>query len=101
MLLEVKSEMVAIEVGRICVKTHGREAGHKCVIADLIDDNFVLVTGPKDVNGTKRRRVNVRHIEMTNDKINLKKGSSDEEVKNALQAAGKLDSMKESIKIQV
>jgi ribosomal protein L14E/L6E/L27E len=37
---------------------------------------------------------------MTNDKINLKKGSSDAEVKSALQAAGKLESMKEIIKIQ-
>ncbi len=101
MLLEVKAEMVAIEVGRICVKTHGREAGHKCIIADLIDDNFVLVTGPKDINGTKRRRVNVKHIEITSDKINLKKGSSDDEVKKALQAAGKLESMKETVKIQV
>jgi large subunit ribosomal protein L14e len=92
--------MAIIEIGRICVKTQGREVGTKCVIADLIDDNFVLITGPKDVNGTKRRRVNIRHIEATNDKITLKKGASDDEVKKALQAAGKLDSMKEKVKIK-
>jgi large subunit ribosomal protein L14e len=93
--------MAAIEIGRICVKTHGREVGVRCVIVDLIDDNFVLITGPKDVNGVKRRRVNVKHIEATNDKISLKKGASDDEVKKTLQAAGKLESMKEKIKIKV
>jgi len=92
--------MPAIEIGRICVKTHGREVGSKCVIVDLVDDNFVLITGPKDVNATKRRRVNVKHIEATNDKLGVKKGASDEEVKKALQAAGKLESMKEIIKIK-
>ncbi|WXG42846.1 MAG: 50S ribosomal protein L14e [Promethearchaeati archaeon SRVP18_Atabeyarchaeia-1] len=92
--------MAAIEIGRICVKTHGREVGSKCVVADLIDDNFVLITGPKDLNGIKRRRVNIKHIEATSDKINLKKGASDEEVKKALQAAGKLESMNERIKIK-
>lgn len=92
--------MAAIDIGRICVKTRGREVGAKCVIADLIDDNFVLVTGPKDVNGVKRRRVNIKHIEATNDKVNLKKGASDDEVKKALQAAGKLEGMKETIKIR-
>jgi hypothetical protein len=33
--------------------------------------------------------------------MNLKKGSSDDEVRKALQAAGKLESMKEIVKIQV
>ncbi|HDJ97286.1 MAG TPA: 50S ribosomal protein L14e, partial [Thermofilum sp.] len=44
------------DVGRICVKTMGREAGKKCVIVDIIDDNFVLITGPKAASGVKRRR---------------------------------------------
>ncbi|MEM3979819.1 MAG: KOW motif-containing protein, partial [Ignisphaera sp.] len=48
--------MPAIEVGRICVKIAGREAGRKCVIVDIIDDNYVLIMGPKSMNGVKRRR---------------------------------------------
>ena len=35
--------MPAIEIGRICVKNAGRLAGRKCVIVDIIDENFVLV----------------------------------------------------------
>jgi large subunit ribosomal protein L14e len=92
--------MVAVEVGRICVKTLGREAGSKCVIVDLVDDNFVVITGPKDVSGVKRRRANVKHIEVTNDSIGIKKGSNDDEVKKALEKAGKLESMKEPVKIE-
>ncbi len=38
--------MPTIEVGRVCVKLNGREAGRKCVIVDVIDKNFVLITGP-------------------------------------------------------
>lgn len=48
--------MPAIEVGRICVKLFGREAGRKCVVVDIIDKNFVLITGPKKLTGIKRRR---------------------------------------------
>ena len=39
--------MPAIEVGRICVKQVGRENGKKCVVIDVMDKSFVLVTGPK------------------------------------------------------
>lgn len=93
--------MVAVEVGRICVKTLGREAGSKCIIVDLVDDNFVVITGPKDVNGVKRRRANLKHIEITKDSIAIKKGSTDDEVKKALEKEGKLDSMKETVKIEL
>jgi len=76
--------MSAVDVGRICVKLLGREAGKKCVVVDVIDRNFVLVTGPKEVNGVKRRRVNVNHIEPTERKINIKRGESDEQITKVL-----------------
>jgi len=88
----------AIEVGRICVKLAGREAGRKCVIVDIIDKSFVLVTGPKNVTGVKRRRANVNHIEPLQDKIQIKRGASDEEVLEALKASGKLDEMAQMVK---
>ncbi|MCK4440045.1 50S ribosomal protein L14e [Candidatus Bathyarchaeota archaeon] len=90
--------MPAIEVGRICVKLTGREAGRKCIIVDIMDKNFVLVTGPKNVTGVKRRRVNANHIEPLQDKIKIKRGSSDEEVMEALKASSKLEEMKQIIK---
>ena len=93
--------MPVIEAGRICVKIVGREAGRKCVIADLIDKNFVLITGPKEVTGIKRRRANVSHIEPTKDKIDIARGASDEDVAEALKAAGKIEEMKELVTPQM
>jgi len=81
--------MPAIEVGRICIKTRGREAGKRCVIVDLIDKNFVLITGPKSLTGVKRRRANIRHLSPTEEKINIRRGASDEEVLQALGVAEK------------
>ena len=85
--------MPAIEVGRICVKMAGRESGRKCVLVDVMDKSFVLVTGPKKVTGVKRRRVNINHVEPTEDAVQVKRGASDEEVTQVLEAAGKLEEM--------
>jgi len=93
--------MSAIKVGRICVKVAGREAGHKCVIVDLIDKNFVLVTGPREITGIKRRRVNISHVEPIEEEVNIDRGASDEDVTRAVEAAGKTEEMKELVKPQV
>lgn len=93
--------MPAIEIGRICVKLSGREAGRKCVIVDIIDENFVLITGPKVISGIKRRRCNINHLEILDKKIEINKGASDEEVVKALEVAGLKDFMRERIKIRL
>ena len=85
--------MPAIEVGRVCVKVAGREAGRKCVIVDVMDKSFVVVTGPKKVTGVKRRRVNINHVAPTEDVIPIKRGASDEEVAQMIQADGKMDDL--------
>lgn len=90
--------MPAIEVGRICLKELGRETGKKCVVIDVMDKSFVLVTGPKKVTGVKRRRVNINHLMPLLDKIEVKRGASDEEVAQALEVAGKLQDMTLSVK---
>ncbi|MEM1741394.1 MAG: 50S ribosomal protein L14e [Desulfurococcaceae archaeon] len=90
--------MPAIEIGRICVKLAGREAGRKCVIVDIIDENFVLITGPKQLTGVKRRRVNIKHIEPLNIVININRGASDEEVIKALESNNLIEFMKERVK---
>lgn len=91
--------MPAIEVGRICVKLRGREAGRKCVIVDIIDVNYVLITGPKELSGVKRRRININHIEPTEKKISISKGAQDPEVIEAIKREGLEEYMKERIKI--
>lgn len=92
--------MPAIEVGRICYKLRGREAGRKCVIVDIVDENNVLITGPKSLTGVRRRRVNISHIMPLDKVIQINKGASDEEVLKAIEAAGLKDFMREKVKLQ-
>jgi large subunit ribosomal protein L14e len=91
-------DMPALEVGRICVKLAGRETGRKCIIIDVMDKSFVLITGPQKVTGVKRRRVNINHVRPLQDRIEIPKGASDEEVNSALEAAGKLEEMAKTAK---
>jgi large subunit ribosomal protein L14e len=88
----------AIEVGRICVKILGREAGKKCVIVDVVDKNFVLITGPKAVSGIKRRRANITHLEPTSEILEIKRGATDEEIAEAMKTTGKLEEMAKAVK---
>jgi len=72
------------EVGRVCVKLAGREAGKKAIVVEQIDKNFVLVDSP----WIKRRRCNVKHLEPLDVVLNIKKGASKEEIEKALKEAG-------------
>jgi len=73
---------MVMEVGRVCVKLAGHEAGKRCVIVDVLDSNYVVVSGA----GVKRKRCNIAHLEPTDKKLDIPKGASDEEVKRALEA---------------
>jgi large subunit ribosomal protein L14e len=88
----------AMEVGKICIKISGREAGKKCIVVDIVDKSFVLITGPKEVTEIKRRRVNINHLEPTAEKISINRGATDEEVTEALKTAGKLEDMTKTAK---
>ncbi|MGD0690218.1 MAG: 50S ribosomal protein L14e [Candidatus Bathyarchaeia archaeon] len=89
--------MPSMEVGRICVKLVGRETGRKCVVVDVVDKNFVLITGPKSVTGVRRRRTNVDHLEPTPETVEVKKGAADDEVEKALTKGKKTKFMKEEL----
>jgi len=90
----------AVEVGRVCVKIAGREAGRKCVIVDVIDKNFVLITGPQKVNGVKRRRANINHVEPTERKVSIKRGASDEDILKAMNEET-LNYLRENVEIKL
>ncbi|MGC9072342.1 MAG: 50S ribosomal protein L14e [Acidilobus sp.] len=92
--------MPAIEVGRVCYKVRGREAGRKCVIVDIVDESTVLITGPKQLTGVKRRRANVKHIVPLDKLVKIEKGASDEDVLKAIHEAGLADFMREGVKLE-
>lgn len=72
--------MASIEIGRVCVKLNGREAGRYCVVVKKIDKSFVEVTGPKLLTGVKRRKSNIAHLEPTQYIVDLKENQSDDEI---------------------
>ena len=76
------------DVGRLCVKTAGREAGKYCVIVKRIDENFVMITGPRSITDVKRRKCNINHLEPLPEKISIKENASDEEVAKAYEKHG-------------
>lgn len=75
-------------VGRVVVKTRGRDAGLKGVVVSVYGDGYVLVTGPKSLTGLRRRRVNASHIIPTPHKLSITKEASDEDVMKAIKEAG-------------
>jgi len=72
-----------IEVGRLAVKTAGRDAGKKCVIVDILENNLVLIDGE-----TRRRKCNILHLEPLKDLVKVKKNASHEEVKKEFEKLG-------------
>ena len=72
-----------IEIGRLCVKLAGRDAGKECLIVDIIDKTFVLIDG-----NTRRRKCNSDHLEILPQKADIKKGASHDEVVKALEKLG-------------
>ncbi len=90
--------MSLFEIGRVCVKTHGRESGKKCIVVERIDKNFVLITGPTEVTGVRRRRSNVDHLVPSKKKINIKAGADDPTIVKTLTGEKLIGFMKEDEK---
>ncbi len=90
-----------IDIGRIVVKIAGREALRKAVVVDIIDKNFVLITGPPALTSIKRRRVNIKHIEPTSKKLEITRKATDADVLAAAKAANLDGFIKEKVKLNV
>jgi large subunit ribosomal protein L14e len=71
-----------IEVGRVCYKIAGREAGKPCVILESAGANMVLIDGL-----VRRKKCNIKHLEFTSIVLPIKKGASTVEVQDALLKA--------------
>ena len=75
-----------IEIGRLCIKIAGRDAGNKCIVIDVLDNNFVLIDG-----NVRRKKCNIKHLELLKEKLEIEKKASHEKVveifkKNGLEA---------------
>src|SRR3989338_1214129 len=74
---------MVMEIGRLAIKTAGREAGKKCVIVDVIDNNYVLIDG--DV---RRKRCNITHLEPLGETIKIEKNASHDVIVSEFKKLG-------------
>jgi large subunit ribosomal protein L14e len=86
------------EIGRVCIKTSGREAGSYCVIISQLEGKFVTITGPKHISSVRRRNCNIRHLEPLDIKIEIPSEADDSAVEKALESAGLLDRFRTKVR---
>jgi large subunit ribosomal protein L14e len=72
-----------IEVGRLCIKTAGRDSGMKCLVVEIIDKNHVLIDGE-----TRRRKCNVAHLLPLGTVAEIKEGATQSEIAKELENLG-------------
>ena len=63
--------MSLFDVGRVCVKIAGRDAGQQCVVVERLDNTYVVVDG-----ATRRRKVNIRHLEPLAETLDISSGAN-------------------------
>jgi len=72
-----------MEVGRVCVKIAGRDSGNLAIVVDKPEGLFVLIDG-----NVRRKKCNIKHLEPTEQKIDVKAKASTEDVLAAMKKAG-------------
>jgi len=73
--------VMIMEIGRVCLKTRGREAGRKVVVLSEVKNGKVLVDGAK----VKRKECNVLHLFPLKEKISVGKEAKHEEIIKAMK----------------
>ncbi len=72
----------AIDIGSVCVKTTGREAGKKAAVLEVVDGSHVIVQGA----GVRKRKCNISHLFPTGKKVDTGKNVTDKELREMLGA---------------
>jgi len=72
-----------IEIGRVVIKTAGRDAGLRGIVIDIVDKEHVLLAGQ-----VRRRKCNTTHIEPLSEKVKIEKNAGDDEVIKVLKKIG-------------
>ncbi|MHA2434075.1 MAG: 50S ribosomal protein L14e [Candidatus Thorarchaeota archaeon] len=89
------------ETGRVCVKTMGREAGSLCVVLEKKDESYVVVTGPRQLSGIRRRSCNIRHLEPLETILSITADADDEAIEKAIEEVGLTDKFRTKIRLDM
>jgi len=72
-----------IEIGRVCVKISGRDAGKRGVVIDVLDEKYVVLDGE-----VRRKKCNTQHLEPTKTKIAIEKDAPHETILKEFEKLG-------------
>jgi len=72
-----------MEIGRVCVKIAGRDAGTRCVIVKILDDTYVMIDGE-----ARARKCNLKHLEPTSTLLEIREGAAHANIISAMKGAG-------------
>ena len=72
---------MVLEIGRVCVKVAGRDAGQMAVIVNIVDKKIVVIDGQ-----VRRRKCNIAHLEPTSKSVKIDKDASHNAVVSALKS---------------
>ena len=68
------------QIGLLCTKIAGRDADKKCVIVEVLDNNYVIIDGE-----TRRRKCNIQHLVPSAQKFDIANKSSRDDVKSLFE----------------
>ncbi|UCD04279.1 MAG: 50S ribosomal protein L14e [Candidatus Woesearchaeota archaeon] len=71
------------KIGQLCVKLAGRDAGKECIIVEKLEGSFVMIDGL-----TRRKKCNLKHLEVLPKEAKIQKGATHEEALSALRSLG-------------
>ena len=63
------------EIGSLCMKTMGRDAGKRCIVVQHLEEPYVLIDGE-----TRRRKANKSHLEPLGKTLDIKDKASRKDV---------------------
>ena len=72
-----------MNVGTLCIKLAGRDAGKRCVILNTAQQGRVLIDGE-----TRRRECNIHHLQSLNQIVSVNENAPHDDVIAAFKAVG-------------
>ena len=85
-----------VEIGRVCFINYGPDYGKLCVVLNVINGSYVLVTGPPSITGIKRQKINLKRLTLTDIVIKIFVDQRDKLVEKAWKEADVDTKWKES-----
>mmetsp|Transcript_4748 Transcript_4748/g.7208 ORF Transcript_4748/g.7208 Transcript_4748/m.7208 type:complete len:135 (+) Transcript_4748:66-470(+) len=77
-----------VEVGRVALINYGPDAGKLCTIIDMIDNNRVLVDGPREKTGIHRQVMTTKRLSLTDFVAKIPRNAKEKKIVAAWEEQG-------------